>query len=247
MEEARLIISHANSWRGGLPDAWCRALINLKREVHIPTHARADWAWLCNEMGRSIESRPDKSGMQFMEGIDETEVRDMCYAFKRVYCCVFYIAMRVAAKSIRSACEVPAETPSTGDPDAAAVIAQMATAFDPDAYLEATIAVEKAAQATEQAPDVPQASTSHISDENFWGYFYGTIPFPVSDPCPAATQAKADRLTDKLSAFDIATCLPNTVSPDDALTHFWFGGFQQTQEFPEARTLREWSPTTRAN
>lgn len=109
MEEARGILDRANTWRAGLPDAWCRALMHLKREVHIPIYARTDWAFLSNEMGRSIESRPGNSGMQFMEGISETEVRDMYYAFKRVYCCVFYIAMRVTAKPICSACEVPAD------------------------------------------------------------------------------------------------------------------------------------------
>src|ERR1700722_12591340 len=88
VEDARLIIEHAGGWRLGLPDAWCQALMHLKRHVHIPVYARTDWAWLTNEMGRSIESRRDSRGMQFMDGISEAEVRDMYYAFRRIYCCI---------------------------------------------------------------------------------------------------------------------------------------------------------------
>jgi len=97
-EDARLIIERDGGWRSGLPNAWCQALMHLNRHVHIPVHARADWEWLTNEMGRSIESCRHCRGMQFMEGISELEIRDMYHAFKRIYGCVANLAARIEAK-----------------------------------------------------------------------------------------------------------------------------------------------------
>jgi hypothetical protein len=116
VEDARLIIERAGGWRLWFPNAWCQALMHLKRHVHIPAYARTDWAWLTNEMGRSIESRRDSRGMQFMACISDSEVRDMYYAFRRIYCCIANLASRSESKGDSLETEPPLQAGESSEP-----------------------------------------------------------------------------------------------------------------------------------